>query len=327
MEFSSPIVIFHAPNFDKSSIKQVRELIKSISDLVTFVEIDLTNYINYANHIILKYYDNAKVCGGVDAESRAASMFFMYDAVKILHDMGYDWYFRFADDSKLHKKIEYNLFQYLHINSKKYAHNGVLRGSPQCDIDLWKTMNSICDKNKECSKFYRTWTPNVIIYTNFEISHYSVWSKKSYKELVEYVTTGYKTNTVEKQSVSSALFWGDAAIHTAHVIYTLRKPDVHKFNDIEYSAQFHVNASESVVENKGVITETLRPLTHYDEVFTPRRFGWLGGDVAVSFLLPDLTCIYDSDNNKKSCDLKQSSTMRYIWLFGDTIVGTSSPTR
>ena len=54
-----------------------------------------------------------------------------------------------------------------------------------------------------------------------------------------------------------------------------------------------------------------RSLPEFDELFFPQRFGWMGGDVATSIALPNL-------------DNADSASNVYIWLFGDSLVGTSS---
>jgi len=54
-----------------------------------------------------------------------------------------------------------------------------------------------------------------------------------------------------------------------------------------------------------------RSLPDFDELFLPQRFGWMGGDVATSVALPNL----DNADNAPNV---------YIWLFGDSLVGTSS---
>ena len=86
--------------------------------------------------------------------------------------------------------------------------------------------------------------------------------------------------------------------------------------------------------------------------FKPRRFGWLGGDVGASIALPDLNeimrirkhneCAFSrlnrsgtsserfkemvsSKSEKKCCgNIDNYRINKYIWLFGDTFIGTSS---
>lgn len=54
-----------------------------------------------------------------------------------------------------------------------------------------------------------------------------------------------------------------------------------------------------------------RSLPKLDEFFLPKRFGWMGGDVATSIALPNL-------------DNPESNPRVYVWLFGDSLIGTSS---
>eukprot|EP01035_Chromulina_nebulosa_P016976 gene16976-22472_t len=93
--------------------------------------------------------------------------------------------------------------------------------------------------------------------------------------------------------------------------------DVIRFDDIDYSV--HLNPSTVSSTNKTTNRHTdkaitvdrylVTPLVQLDKYFYPKTFGWLGGDVAASIRLPD-----------KKND-------RYIWLFGDSLVGTSDRNR
>ena len=81
-----------------------------------------------------------------------------------------------------------------------------------------------------------------------------------------------------------------------------------------------------------------------DSNFVPSRFGWLGGDVAGSFALPDPGCFVVKNGalglrkslwKAATCNTWQLAeggeeylvSKRYLWIFGDSLVGTSSDTQ
>jgi len=125
----------------------------------------------------------------------------------------------------------------------------------------------------------------------------------------------------------------DSSIHTLCVLITLLPEDVVRLDQIDYTAhlppqsftRLNQNAfgGSSSSKNKRVILDRRH---HYNSMtrddlekkFQVRRHGWMGGDVAASFYLP----FSDELNNA----VHTQNRRRYVWLFGDTLVGTSSTT-
>ncbi len=48
--------------------------------------------------------------------------FYSLQVFDILKELGYDWFFRMDDDSFIHSKIDYNLFQFMEDNSYEYGY-------------------------------------------------------------------------------------------------------------------------------------------------------------------------------------------------------------
>ena len=78
---------------------------------------------------------------------------------------------------------------------------------------------------------------------------------------------------------------------------------------------------------------TLAPM---EQMFLPRRFGWQGGDVAASFALPlseaggsGAALVASRGGGVGGSGGAGADTqlpLKYVWLFGDTMIGTSENT-
>ena len=102
---------------------------------------------------------------------------------------------------------------------------------------------------------------------------------------------------------------------------TLKSTDIHRFDDISYDVvmpsvnnnnnndnnhsiiNHNNNSIQSFTNNNIIQRQLFQSIAKYDNKFAIQRFGWLGGDVASSIAIPN-------SNN-------------YIWLFGDSLIGTS----
>jgi hypothetical protein len=126
--------------------------------------------------------------------------------------------------------------------------------------------------------------------------------------------------------------WGDAAVHTVSVISSLHQSEIHRFEDIRYEALMNPKGAVHKQQDKWKDGAALRatPLFVLEKVFRPRRFGWMGGDVAASFALPPEACspyLPKKEGREEECGYGGSFLTRFVWLFGDTIIGTSSAER
>jgi len=308
--------------------------------------------------------------GSSKPEELAASDFFVNQAFKELVKMRYNWFFRFADDSRLVKPIQYNVFEMMQSYGKKYGFIGATRNTPDCVHPLWEKAVERCEnlnatsmgniKKFQCSDVLLSktkWPRGVDVYNNFEVSHRSVWETRHFKWLISNMKQLQLSSIISSSdSRVNKLFdsfylheFGDSTIHTLNVLMSLNAIDIHRFRDITY--ELTRRATPKAKTDRRVVT---KPLPLLDSYFSPSRFGWLGGDVACSFALPDSKCFTTSSDKQIQLrqDLGSSDCIatraisnkrteidgnveinlehvptRYLWLFGDSLVGTSSDKR
>ena len=190
--------------------------------------------------------------------------------------------------------------------------------------------------NIHCSDLLFKWEMGSVFFTSFEISSRSLYDAIVMKQLLSVLKA--------REAEAGMLLYGDALVHSLGALMSQPREAVETLNDIPYKSfgafgyihlapvQGSITSSNSnnhavAAPSKEVYQPPLVlpppvPLPTIDPFFEPRLFGWLGGDVGVSFHLPDIK-MHDASSNVDS----KSVTQRYIWLFGDTLVGTSTPLR
>lgn len=329
-EFPCPIVIFHFSNFNSSLIHHMKThlLLDGAANITKFILVDNSYLcINTRNATTsCRQYSNdsppSHACISRDLEAFGASRFLVKDALDILHRMGFEWTFRIADRSYLSTPVKYNLFESLLSQGKKYGFNSVVKENPTCISHLWNKVTELCNlPRSNCSKLFKEWDEGVIVYTNFEISHYSVWKSPIFLSLL---------SLPENDEIyDESLYWSDPSLHTIAVATSLNSQEIHKFEDIKYSLVPYL-PSVSNLPTLSIKALPSLPLYHYNFFFHPQRFGWLGGDIGASFILPPLKCANflrnPSEHSKSQCS-DEILTSRSIWLFGDSLIGTSTPSR
>ena len=346
-KFQTDIIVFY---YNMNMEKVQSKLHKKLLNKVIFVFIDFgskgsENRISDVDVQTELPHVGCQAAGNV--EVHLASTFFVEQAASELFDRGYTWYFRFADDSRLKTPIEFNVFEKLIQSSKKYGFISVTRA---CVDPLWKITKTHCDKLKSsnatnvCSSILLNeliWPSGVIMFTDFEISHHSLWKNSLYKWLIKQVDKTQLSSMLSTVKHDVALYSLPASvIHSIGALMILHPHEIHRFNDIRYENT--KRAKKNLIGNKLIAAEAsviATPLPVLDAFFKPYRFGWLGGDVASSFALPEASCFgivngkigIRKDALGNACKLKNSAvmseelySMKYIWLFGDSLVGTSS---
>jgi hypothetical protein len=274
-------------------------------------------------------------CGPRDPELFLASRFLISQAVQALRGMGYEWFFRIGDDSKLSQPVTYDIFDRLNQAGKRYGFSKIVLDNEVCLGDLWSSMVSLCGqlKGDSCSPFLEQWPVGVVVITSFEVSHYSVWESPVFR----------RVSLMAEQALHSggtAVYWSDAAIHTVGMLAFLRQQEVEWLGDVMYSVQMNKKGTATPpLENKAKslapVESTMRAprLAGLNQLFQPQRFGWLGGDVAVSCALPSRQEMSNVlkwsgiSKDKEAAVAAAAVPKRYLWLFGDSLIGTSSSTR
>lgn len=320
-----PIVVFHAASFNDTAIARFvnEQVAVDLAGSLTFVLVDLSIYIQHEESAASS--GDQDVCGSSDHETSAASRFLMSGANQRLEELGYEWFFRVADNSRLLESLHYDPFVAMKNGRWRYGFISMVRDNPTCVQGLWEAGRAVCASLGNCSDLRNLWPEGVVVFTNFEISHASVWHSPVFASLVRL------------RDLTSGVRWGDAAVHTVSAISSLHQSEIHRFEDIRYEALMNPTGTSHTADKRQDKWKTKAAVVQakfiesMNAVFRPRRFGWMGGDVAASFALPSEQCSpYIAENigtTEPYCNYGDPLLSRYIWLFGDTVVGTSSGQR
>jgi hypothetical protein len=310
--YPRPIVIFYSREQPINNALFFRKLIKQ-SALINQIHFHGVDLKNSSIHI----HPKDQACGSTSIHDRAVSYFLRQDVFKILNGYyGYEWFFRFGDSSMLHKAIDFDLFDYLVDQKKHYAFVNSIREFSKCVGNLWHSALTYSSRNSLAAgsrAYFEQWPRHVVFYTNFEISHISLWNSS--------VCQGY-LRMIEKEEEDELGYprYGDAALHTMCVLLSLTAEEVHYLEEVDYSVRIPpLNSSSAIIsppEAAVAATEDLIiSLEEIDQRFYPRRFGWLGGDVCTSIALPAAPI---------DPSVTASPVVDYVWLFGDSLIGTST---
>lgn len=112
-QFRHPIIIFHEGDF----LKKDQEEVKKGRIEIQFQEVhfEIPNFLNPSE--VPEMWD-----GHVNLGTRHMCRFYSLQIFDIIRDLGYDWFFRMDDDSFIHSKISYNLFEYMEKNDFEYGY-------------------------------------------------------------------------------------------------------------------------------------------------------------------------------------------------------------
>jgi len=116
--FRHDILIFHEGDFDATS----QEAVKNGRKEIQFQEIqfEIPSFLNPSE--IPEKWDGVYGIG-----QRHMARFFCYSIFHILAELGYDWFMRLDDDSFIHSKIDYNLFDFMADNEYDYGYRAILK--------------------------------------------------------------------------------------------------------------------------------------------------------------------------------------------------------
>lgn len=116
--FRHDVLIFHEGDFD---ISCQQEIIKGRQQIQFHrVHFDIPSFLDPAE--IPEKWDGIYGIG-----QRHMARFFCYSVFNILWDLGYDWFMRLDDDSFIHSKINYNLFEFMASNNFAYGYRVMLK--------------------------------------------------------------------------------------------------------------------------------------------------------------------------------------------------------
>lgn len=289
----------------------------------------------------------------LDFRSSEISAFYLYRASHILKQKGYEWLWRFSMSSRLQKPVTYDVFKKMSSSGKRYGFLSSYRENSTCIHGLWQTALDLCKlrKSSDCSGLINKWPRNLVVFSHFEISHVSLWESSIVLDFFRTLFWQQGQYEIEALTKSSSIvrstgitWWKESTVRTLAVLISLTSREILRITDIQQEADLRVTAvitgpdeARGVVHSTKDLLETSltrklpgSPIASLDSFFRPQRFGWMGGDVATSFALPDWNYVFRalrSDSPKELEPHPQDETNSFIWLFGDTYIGTSDNIR
>ena len=258
-------------------------------------------------------------------ELRGASFFLRRGAAEALAKLGYQWLFRFGLESQLHTPLPAGFFAGLARDGVQFAYVSQFLDDSPCVRDLWAQADAFCLAYHPaaspagspgltgCSLDFSSWPRHVIFLTSLEISRPELWNVP----ICQAFMAALERSPRHEQ-------WGDAVIHTLCAQMALPRGQIRLLEGIVYESRI-VPDTQGTLGTQGALPGlslsstspppaqlTLQSLPDIDRLFQPQRFGWLGGDVAASVYLPPLQRGGAGWPDK------------FLWLFGDSLVGTST---
>jgi len=226
-------------------------------------------------------------------EEDAMEYFLCFKAPAVLMARGYDWIWRFSDHTELLHPVRFNVFDRMIQQKKRFAYAEVIKTTPGSRFEsLWNIADKICSV-RECSPAFSSWDRLSVIVTSFSIGQSATFSTSAAcRALLEAATLNWA--------------YSESELRTVCIMMSLSFEEQWRIDDILYNSRW------SHEDDDADSTFQALPQRQLDLSFMPQRFGWLGGDIATSVPLPS-----------KASDFN-GSPGKLVWLFGDSIVGSSN---
>ncbi|ODV88423.1 glycosyltransferase family 15 protein [Tortispora caseinolytica NRRL Y-17796] len=150
----------------------------------------------------------------------------------------YKYYWRVEPDTDFSCDIDYDIFEYMRVNKKRYGFTMAIPEFPETIPTLWNTTRDFAMENpqylvyKNSLKFItdlNSWDDVYNLchfWTNFEIADMDFYRSEAYQKYFEYL------------DAALGFFyerWGDAPIHTIAASLFLTTDEIHHFDDIGYT--------------------------------------------------------------------------------------------
>ncbi|CCH59839.1 hypothetical protein TBLA_0C00180 [Henningerozyma blattae CBS 6284] len=147
----------------------------------------------------------------------------------------YEYYWRIEPDVKFHCDINYDIFQFMKDNNKKYGFTISIHEYEATIKTLWNTTLEFIDKNPEflakdnmldfISDDDGTSYNNCHFWSNFEIASLDLWRGEAYSKYFDYL---------DKKGGFFYERWGDAPVHSIAAALFLNRDEIHHFYDVGY---------------------------------------------------------------------------------------------
>jgi len=191
----------------------------------------------------------------------------------------YEYYWRVDPDIKLYCDIDYDVFQYMKDNNKKYGFTISLHEYQETIPTLWETTKEFIDENPQYldEDNNMAWISDdkgksyngCHFWSNFEIASLDFFRSEAYNKYFEHL---------DKAGGFFYERWGDAPVHSIAVSLFMPKDQIHYFNDIGY---FHVPFTNCPVDEatrlaKNCVCQPKKDFTWRGHSCTPRFHTLLG---------------------------------------------------
>ncbi|KAI8985422.1 nucleotide-diphospho-sugar transferase [Pilobolus umbonatus] len=152
----------------------------------------------------------------------------------------YDFYWRVEPDVDFSCSVDYDVFEFMRDNNKKYGFTIAFKEFMATVPTLWSTIMDFRRDHPEVVSHWPSKEDSLVrfvtsddgqsyngchFWTNFEIASLDLWRSNDYMKLFSYLD---KTGGFYYER------WGDAPVHSIAASMMLRKEDVHFFNDVGY---------------------------------------------------------------------------------------------
>ena len=300
-------------------------------------------------------------CGFMDTSlsDKHTNRFYASKIHDILHKK-YEWTWRLSPDGKLTEKLTFDPIAKVASEGKKYGYLTTVFDDKSCIETFDETVNEYIDKrrqsvneihpnidaenlpstfeiapskyilNKNINKhistsekqklqfnptFHHDLPSGMTFYRGFEVTHRDIVTSKDYKDFFDFLDT--KGGIYYER-------WNEANIVTAALSLFTPNEDTMRLSEIGYtdwpfvetrSQTVQKSMKPKIVSKLEISTSSIKVKTEaLDEkynslLFKTQRNGYLGSDVATSIELP------------------KGSPYSYVWLMGDTVIGSSLETQ
>jgi hypothetical protein len=248
------------------------------------------------------------ICGFDDdtVSDRRRNHYLASQAVDMLSEK-YDWLWRLAPEALLTENVTYDPFAMLASSGKRYGYLSTMQDDTRCLTGLWDATRAYVSVKDLEPTFFNVLPENMVFYNGFEIAHASLFTSPQYKDFFEFI---------DRQGGMFYHRWTEANVHTLALSLLTAPHELHRFSDVGFEHWPFIKQQSNRAVNKKALEHSVRgrsltvsPAPELNSLFAARRLGFLGADVATSFRLPSVAGYGD-----------------YLWLFGDTFLGTSDGT-
>lgn len=233
-EFNHDIIVFYDNKFpflenDQNDIKKNRNIKFNLLDGELWKPPDCQELINNSDQ---SKWNQPKFSLGY----RNMMRWYGVLIYKYLNDLGYEWYMRMDDDSLLHSKINYDLFEFMYNNNYDYGFRAYCNDHISVSDGLIEFCYDYCEKNNIKPTFLNKYTLhnskkktkeyNILgYYNNFLISNLKFWLRDDVQLFLNnFDNTGYQYTKR----------WNDLISQAVTIQIFMERNKIHHFNDFTY---------------------------------------------------------------------------------------------